>query len=36
MDSADSSINLEESERILSFGDYLAIMLLGRQLLLTC
>lgn len=35
MDSADSSISLEQSEGILSFGEYLAIMLLGHQLLLT-
>lgn len=35
MASVDSSISLEQSEGILSFGGYLAIMLLGHHLRLT-
>lgn len=35
MDSVDSSVSLDQSKGILSFRGYLAIMLLGHQLLLT-
>lgn len=35
MNGVDSSVNLEQSERILSFGGFLAVTLLGHQLLLT-